>query len=87
MPTFSDAAASHTQLSSVEREVLLLFAQGNAFGAIAEKLSLSVDEVESHHANLVRKLGLHTETEMVRQVLREQVLADMRDQAPKRSAE
>jgi len=67
------AGADHTQLSSVEREVLLLITQGHAISAIAGKLHLSVSEVDTHHAHLTQKLGLCTKTELMRQVLRQRI--------------
>jgi DNA-binding NarL/FixJ family response regulator len=43
-----------------------LFAAGHTPTAIATQLSLSVRAVEAHHAEVMRKLALRTETELVR---------------------
>jgi DNA-binding NarL/FixJ family response regulator len=46
-------------LSSREREVLKLVAEGYKTREIAEYLSLSEKTVEKHRANMMRKLDLH----------------------------
>jgi two-component system response regulator NreC len=49
-----------------ETEVLALIARGYTNRQIAEKLHLSVRTVESHRANLMDKLDLHSRVELVR---------------------
>jgi DNA-binding NarL/FixJ family response regulator len=46
--------------------VLLLAAEGFSNPEIAHRLSISVRTAESHRANLMRKLGLRNQTELVR---------------------
>jgi two-component system response regulator NreC len=53
-------------LSPREIEVLRLVARGYTNRQIAEALNLSVRTVESHRANLMDKLGLHSRVELVR---------------------
>jgi DNA-binding NarL/FixJ family response regulator len=53
-------------LTPREREVLQLAAEGLTNPQIAEKLALSPRTVEMHRGNLTRKLGLRTQTELVR---------------------
>lgn len=53
-------------LTTREREVLHLGAEGFSSGQIAERLSVSPRTVEMHRANLMRKLGLQNQTELVR---------------------
>ena len=53
-------------LSPREEDVLRLLAQGYTNREIADKLNLSVRTVESHRANLMAKLGLHTRADLVR---------------------
>jgi DNA-binding CsgD family transcriptional regulator len=72
----SRAAAKYDRLIPVEREVLHLCAEGHSSVAIATKLPLSVRAVETHHANVMHKLGLPTETELVRYVLRRRILSE-----------
>jgi two-component system response regulator NreC len=57
-------------LSEREREVLKLIAEGNTNQEIADILHLSRKTVESHRANIMRKLDLHDVTELVKYALR-----------------
>ena len=57
-------------LTAREREVLILVAQGQTNQAIAEQLGLSRKTVDVHRTNLMRKLGLHDVTELVKYALR-----------------
>lgn len=52
------------QLTSREREVLQLIAEGNSNKEIAEILSRSVETVRTHRANLMEKLDLHAADEV-----------------------
>ena len=53
-------------LTSREREVLQLAAQGLSNAAIGDRLSISPRTAETHRANLLRKLGLGSQTDLVR---------------------
>ncbi len=53
-------------LTPREREILQRIAAGLTNSRIAEALSLSVNTVEWHRANLMNKLGVHTAGELVR---------------------
>jgi DNA-binding NarL/FixJ family response regulator len=57
-------------LTAREREVLTLVAQGQTNQAIAERLGLSRKTVDVHRTNVMRKLGLHDVTELVKYALR-----------------
>lgn len=57
-------------LTPREREILKLIAEGNTNHDIAVKLFLSKKTVESHRANIMRKLDLHDVTELVKYALR-----------------
>ncbi len=48
-----------------ERQVLILAAHGLTSVEIANELSISHRTAETHRANLLRKLGLHSQTELV----------------------
>lgn len=52
-------------LSGREQQVLRLCAEGRGNKAVAEELCISVKTVEKHKANLVRKLGLGSATELM----------------------
>ncbi len=56
-------------LTTREREVLQLVAQGATTPAIAAQLGLSPRTVEAHRTHLMRKLGLRTQTDVIRYAL------------------
>jgi DNA-binding NarL/FixJ family response regulator len=55
----TDAPSPFEQLTSREREVLQLIAEGHTNCAIAQTLKISVKTVEKHRANLMSKLDVH----------------------------
>jgi DNA-binding NarL/FixJ family response regulator len=57
-------------LTKREREVFQLAAEGWSSPQIAEKLSLSTRTVEMHRARLMKKLGLKSQTELVKFAMR-----------------
>ena len=57
-------------LTSREREVLQLVAEGKTNKEIASGLNLSVYTVEAHRGKIMEKLNLHSVSEMVRFALR-----------------
>jgi DNA-binding NarL/FixJ family response regulator len=62
-------------LTTREREVLHLLAEGHPNAAIAARLFVSVRTVETHRANLMRKLGLRTQTDLIRYAIRRGIVA------------
>lgn len=63
-------ALPHESLSDREFEVFRLLVDGDAVTDIAHKLNLSVKTVSTHKANLMHKLGLANQTELVRYALK-----------------
>ena len=59
------------QLTSREREVLQLLAEGLPNREIAQQLDISVKTVESYRSSMMNKLGLSNKTELVRFALRQ----------------
>ncbi|MEI9814374.1 MAG: response regulator transcription factor [Acidobacteriota bacterium] len=57
-------------LTSREREVLQLVAEGRTNKEIANSLNLSVYTVEAHRGKIMEKLNLHSASEMVRFAIR-----------------
>lgn len=57
---------SYETLTPREREVLHLTAEGKTNPQIAEHLSISTRTVESHRANMMRKLGLRSHIDLIR---------------------
>jgi two-component system, NarL family, response regulator NreC len=60
----------HETLTPREREVLQLVAEGKSSPEIATRLHISHRTVENHRANLMRKLGLQNQAELVLHALR-----------------
>jgi DNA-binding NarL/FixJ family response regulator len=61
-------------LSPREREVIQLLAEGNSNKEIATTLGLSHKTIESHRANLMRKLNLHTVSDLVHYAIRNRMV-------------
>jgi two-component system, NarL family, response regulator NreC len=59
----------YEKLTNREREVLYLAAQGHHATEIADQLSISPRTAEVHRSNMMRKLGLHTRTDLIRYAL------------------
>jgi two-component system response regulator NreC len=53
-------------LSNREREIFDLVVRGYSNAAISEELSISVKTVETHRANINRKLAVHSSTQLLR---------------------
>lgn len=61
-------------LTTREREILQLTTEGFSATEIADRLSISSRTVETHRANLMRKLRLRTQTDLIRYALRRGIL-------------
>lgn len=69
-----DATDPYETLSNREREVLQLSAEGQSNKEIAERLFISPRTVETHRENLMRKLNLANQTELVRFALNKGII-------------
>ncbi len=65
---------SYETLTPRERETLHLTAEGYTNAEIAARLVLSPRTVEGHRANMMRKLGLHTQTDLIRYAMQRGIL-------------
>jgi DNA-binding NarL/FixJ family response regulator len=61
-------------LTAREREIVQLVVEGNSTSEIAGMLSISSRTVETHRANLMRKLKLNSQVELIRFALRKGIL-------------
>ena len=61
-------------LTTREREVLRLLAEGRTVRSVADSLGLSMKTVDAHKFNLMRKLGIHNKAELVMRAIQERVL-------------
>lgn len=53
-------------LTDRQREVLVLLAKGRSTRHIAQELDISMKTVEFHKANITRKVGVHTTSELIK---------------------
>jgi DNA-binding NarL/FixJ family response regulator len=61
-------------LTSREREVLKLLAEGRTVRSAADVLGLSMKTVDAHKFNLMRKLGIHNKAELVMWAIQKRVV-------------
>jgi DNA-binding NarL/FixJ family response regulator len=61
-------------LTTREREVMQLAAEGHTSGEIAQRLVISPRTVEMHRANMMQKLGLHSHADLVRYAIQRGLL-------------
>ena len=61
-------------LTAREREVLQLVVEGNSSNEISSMLSISARTVETHRANLMRKLKISSQVELIRFALKRGLL-------------
>ena len=71
----ADAGDPLQAITPRERMVLQLAAEGASNSEIAEKLFISPRTAETHRTNLLRKLGLQTQTDLVRFAIRKGLLS------------
>ena len=70
----TDSLDLHDTLTDREREVLQQGAEGRTNTEIAVRLCISPRTVETHRANLMHKLGLRSQTELVRYAIQRGIL-------------
>jgi len=68
-------AGARSRLTSRERELLQLLAEGKSNKEAATALSISVKTVETHRANIMRKLNLHSISELVHYAVRNRIIS------------
>jgi DNA-binding NarL/FixJ family response regulator len=65
-----DSSGPAVPLTNREEEVVKLIAEAHTNAQIAEILHVSQKTVESHRANVLRKLGMHDRVQLVRYAIR-----------------
>jgi DNA-binding NarL/FixJ family response regulator len=66
--------APHEALSDREFQVFLLVAGGKSVSDVAAQLNLSVKTVSTHKANILQKMGMGTQAELIRYALTHRLL-------------
>ncbi len=69
-----DDKLSRDRLTPREREVLQLLAEGKSSKEVAVELGLSVSTAETHRTNIMRKLDLHSISDLVRYAVRNNII-------------
>lgn len=64
----------YEMLTTREREVLQMVAEGRTCAEIADRLFISPRTAEGHRANLMRKLGLQNQTDLIRFAIKRGIL-------------
>jgi DNA-binding NarL/FixJ family response regulator len=65
---------THDRLTPREREIVQLLAEGKGNKEVASSLYISVKTAETHRANIMRKLNVHTVSELVRYAIRNRIV-------------
>jgi DNA-binding NarL/FixJ family response regulator len=65
---------NQNRLTSREREIVQLLAEGKSSKEVAVALGISVKTAETHRANIMRKLQLHSVSELVRYAIKNQII-------------
>ena len=60
----------YTQLTARERQVFQQIAEGNTSRQIAENMGLSIKTIDTHRSHLMRKLGIHDQTTLIKYAIR-----------------
>ena len=68
------AETTVARLSPREREVVQLLSQGNITKKVASILNVTVKTAETHRSNVMRKLGIHSITELVLYAVRNNIV-------------
>ena len=71
-----DSGVSPDFLTTREREVMQLVAEGHSTKAIAAKLGISAKTVDNHRTNLMRKLDIHDVASLTRHALAQGLVSD-----------
>ena len=72
---YESGACSSQALSPREHEIFVLLAQGKKNRDIGAQLSISTRTVDTHRSNILKKLGLHSNAELVRLAIAEGFVA------------
>ena len=71
----TEEALSKERLTPREREIVQLLAEGKSNKEVALALNISVKTAETHRANIMRKLDLHSVADIVHYAIRNKIVA------------
>jgi DNA-binding NarL/FixJ family response regulator len=75
VPPVEDKNDPYKELTDREREMLKLVVEGYKTRQIAEMLSITPKTVEAHKTSLMKKLGIHSNLELVKYALRRGIIS------------
>jgi len=67
-------ALKRERLTAREREIVQLLAEGRSSKQVATTLGISTKTAETHRANIMRKLEIHSVSDLVRYAVRNQII-------------
>jgi DNA-binding NarL/FixJ family response regulator len=70
----SETKKNRSRVTSREGEIIQILSEGKSSKEAAVALNISVKTVETHRANIMRKLELHSVSELVRYAIRTQII-------------
>lgn len=73
-PASAQTPLMHKSLSAREREVVQLLAEGKSSKEAAVALEISAKTAETHRSNIMRKLQVHSVSELVRYAVRNNMI-------------
>jgi DNA-binding NarL/FixJ family response regulator len=65
---------AHLAVTAREREIIQLVAEGKSSKEAASTLGISMKTIEAHRANIMRKLGLRSVSDLVRYAIRNKIV-------------
>jgi DNA-binding NarL/FixJ family response regulator len=68
------AEGPRSRVTSREREIIQLLSEGKSSKEVAVLLNISVKTAETHRANIMRKLQIHSVSDLVRYAVRNQII-------------
>ena len=73
-PAEAEPTSPSATLTAREREVLQLLVEGQSNKEVASALGIGIKTAEAHRANLMKKLGVHSMSELVRYAIRNKIV-------------
>ncbi len=64
----------HNDLTSKEKEIIQLIAEGSGNKQISHDLKISINTVKVHRHNIALKLNIHKQTDLVRYAIKEKIV-------------
>jgi len=68
------AGESRSRITAREREIIQLLAEGKSNKEVAQALGISVKTVETHRGHIMRKLNIHSITDLVHYAIRSHIV-------------